>query len=248
MTSRLRSHLRLLPIRARKAVALARTPSHWRAARAGVVAAVEHRKVPLGGPYATVLDVGASRGQFALHATQRYPDARVLCFEPLRTSQDVLRRVLGSRVTIVPTAVGAEPGTAVLHVAAADDSSSLLPIGTRQRTEFPGTHETGRIEVPVTPLSEFLGADLAQPALLKIDVQGLELEVLRGAGDALSRVDTVLVECSFVELYEGQALADDVIVHMAQRGFRLAGVYGLATAQNGEALQSDLLFRNLSSV
>jgi len=208
------------------------------------VPTVEHGKVPLGGPYGTVLDVGASRGQFALHARRRFPTARILCFEPLPTSQDSLRRVLGDQVEVVSAAVGAEPGSASMHVSAADDSSSLLPIGERQRMEFPGTEEASRLDVPVVTLAETLSTAPAEPILLKIDVQGFELDVLRGAGSAIQRVQTVFVECSFVELYEGQALAGEVITYLSGQGFRLAGVHGLVTGQDGEALQADLLFRH----
>lgn len=238
------SYLRLFRLRAVKAVALLRTPAYWPAVRAGVVPSVEHGRVPFGGPFATVLDVGASRGQFALHAQHRYPVARIVCFEPLPISQAILRRVLGDTVEVVPAAVGAEPGTATMHVSAADDSSSLLPIGERQQAEFPGTGEASQLDVPVVTLADTLDTNPTGPILLKIDVQGFELNVLRGAGEKLAKVDTVFVECSFVELYEGQPLADDVITYMATQGFRLAGVHGLVTAHEGEALQADLLFRN----
>lgn len=242
MSASLHSRIRLARVRASKAFALARTPSHWPAVRAGVVPTVEHERAPLGGPYATVLDVGASRGQFALHARHRYPDARIVCFEPLPASQETLRRVLGDRVELRPVAVGAEAGTASMHVSAADDSSSLLPIGERQLAEFPGTQEARQLDVPVVTLDDVIDEGLAGPVLLKIDVQGLELDVLRGAGDALAAVDTIFVECSFVELYEGQALADEVIAFLFSHGFRLAGVHGLATGQGGQTLQADLLF------
>ncbi|MGX6446633.1 FkbM family methyltransferase [Patulibacter sp. S7RM1-6] len=246
MNAALHGRLRLARVRAAKALTLARRPSHWRAVRAGVVPTVEHERVPLGGPYGTVLDVGASRGQFALHARRRFPGARVVCFEPLPSSQDTLRAVLGDRVELRPVAVGAATGTATMHVSAADDSSSLLPIGRRQRAEFPGTHEERRIDVPVVTLSSVLAEGLQGPVLLKIDVQGLELDVLRGAGEALSTaVDAIFVECSFVELYDGQALADEVVAHLLERGFRLVGVHGVATAHDGQALQADFLFRRL---
>ena len=79
--------------------------------------------------------------------------------------------------------------------------------------------------------------------LLKIDVQGLELEVIAGAGSSLGRVDEAYVECSFVELYTGQGLADAVICKMRDAGLRFAGVYGVVRAQNGTCLQADLLFK-----
>jgi hypothetical protein len=130
-----------------------------------------------------------------------------------------------------------------MHVSAKDDSSSLLAIGAQQITTFPGTHEERTTEVTVDVLNTYLDEDLPRPCLLKIDVQGFELEVLRGAGDGLSRVDEVLVEASFVELYTGQALADEVVQYLAEHGLRLVDVLGIVRAVDGTALQADLLFR-----
>jgi hypothetical protein len=129
-----------------------------------------------------------------------------------------------------------------MHVAAEDDSSSLLPIGERQKSEF-GTREISQRQVAVGTLEEYLSPTLPGRVLLKIDVQGCELDVLVGAGDALSLVDEVFAECSFVPLYEGQALADEVICYLRARGFSLVGVFGLTRSSDGECLQADLLFR-----
>jgi hypothetical protein len=97
--------------------------------------------------------------------------------------------------------------------------------------------------VPVARLDELLDpAELAGPCLMKIDVQGFEAEVLRGAAGLLPAVDDVLVECSFVELYEGQPLADDLIAWMRDEGYRLRGFYSLMTDDAGSCLQADLLF------
>ena len=87
---------------------------------------------------------------------------------------------------------------------------------------------------------------VAGACLLKIDVQGLELEVLRGAPRILAQVDEALIEGSFIELYEGQALADDVIALMREAGLRLAGTYGKTTDADGRDVQADFYFRRTS--
>ena len=88
----------------------------------------------------------------------------------------------------------------------------------------------------------FQECDIEGPTLLKIDVQGTELEVLRGGVGLLRRVDCILVECSFVPFYEGQTLADDVVVFLREHGFRLRGVFSLSMSGDGRCLQADLLF------
>lgn len=166
-----------------------------------------------------------------------------MCFEPLPAARAKLRAVLARQnATVYDFALGAVRADMTLHVAGKDDSSSLLPIGQRQREAFPGTGEVGTIEVHVDVLEAYLPLDVVRPCLLKIDVQGGELDVLRGAGESLSQVDEILVEASFVELYEGQPLTTELICYLRDRGFRLADVHGLVRGKGGNALQGDFLF------
>jgi hypothetical protein len=101
------------------------------------------------------------------------------------------------------------------------------------------------VDVEVRALDDVADPAWPSPWLLKIDVQGFELEVLRGGVATLPRVAEVYVECSFFELYEGQALADEVIAFLLASGLRLAGVFNLVRHRN-EAIQADLLFRRLA--
>lgn len=238
---------RLARVRALKLSRLARTPALWPAVRSGVVPSVEHADVPFRTRYGAILDVGASRGQFALFAANRFPDAKLTCFEPLPEPRATLTELLQGRAEVRAVAVGAEAGSADLHVSASDDSSSLLPIGQRQVAEFPGTEETGTITVDVVRLADVLDETFPGPRLLKIDVQGLELEVLKGLGDKIELIDDVFVECSFAELYEGQALADEVVAFLGARRFRLVGINGMTYASDRSAVQADFMFRRIDT-
>ena len=83
-------------------------------------------------------------------------------------------------------ALGEVKRTAQFHVSRRADSSSLLPIGELQSRLFPGTEERGTINVEVVPLDSLEAHwRSASRALLKLDVQGYELNVLRGARQAL---------------------------------------------------------------
>jgi FkbM family methyltransferase len=248
MIKELNAHLLTMRARASKMKYLLLRPRLWRGVvltlPEGVFPSLEHTSVRFGAQFATVLDVGASRGQFALFALARFPDAKLICFEPLPEAQATARKVLAGRnVELHGVALGSAHGETALHVSARDDSSSLLPIGSRQVAAFPGTHEDRTVDVPVDVLSAYLDDQTARPCLLKIDVQGFELDVLRGAGESLNYVDEVFVEASFVELYTGQALASDVICYLAEHDLRLSDIHGLVRAADGTALQADLLFR-----
>jgi FkbM family methyltransferase len=229
--------------RIRKLMRLLGDRRYWKPLSRGVAASVEHNDVPFRRDHRTVLDVGASNGQFALFAEGRFPDARILSFEPLPGPASTLRRVTGERVQVETVALSSAAGSAEINVSARDDSSSLLPIGERQVREFPGTAAQSTATIEVSTLDSAVSDAMTRPCLLKIDVQGLELEVLKGGQAVLGQVDEALVECSFVELYEGQALADEVIAFMLGSGLRLRGIYGTAFSTDDDAIQADLLFR-----
>ena len=231
-----------------KGARLARVPAYRGPLRLGVGAAIEHEPVLrflAADGVRLVLDVGANVGQFALAARHCIPEARIDSFEPLAGPAATFRRVFAGdgRVTLHACALGPEASTAEMHVSAADDSSSLLPIGQRQEAIFPGTGEVGRERVRVATLdSEIAPPDPSDRALLKIDVQGFELPALRGCESLLPLIRWVYVEASFMELYEGQGLAHEVIDHLHGRGFELRGIYLPTYDSHGLAVQGDLLF------
>lgn len=232
----------------RKLGRLLREPAYRAPLRFGVAATVEHESVPFDDDYRTVIDVGAGRGQFSVFALRRFPDARIFGFEPLPASfRTATKAVRGSsRVMLRPQAVGAAAGRAEVFVTADADSSSLRQPTDEQTERFPGTADVDRIEVDVVTLDGALldddQAGIRRPALLKLDLQGGELDALRGAERLLRSIDAVFAECSFVELYEGQALADEVICHLRERRFSLRGLFSPVYGKDGACVQADLLF------
>jgi FkbM family methyltransferase len=228
---------------------LLKSPLWRRALMQGVAATIEHEGLPFRSDYGTVIDVGAHKGQFAVYARHRFPRAALYCFEPLAGPRRKLQQVLadGRPATIVAAAVGSSPGNARINVSRSDDSSSLLAITQQQVTAFPGTDLAGTAETEVVTLDDFFaGKDLSAPVLLKLDVQGFELEALRGAVSLLPRVDSVLVECSFVELYAGQPHFDEILFWLRERGFGLRGG-NITSSRGGAWLQGDFFFENAPS-
>lgn len=222
--------------------------SPWRRAllRHRVAAGVEHRIVLRQlGEIRTVVDIGANRGQFALAARWCFPSTRIVSFEPLLKPVEVYRSVFANdpNATLHEAAIGPRASETTIHISQRDDSSSLLPIAAAQTSLFPGTSEASTAVIMVGPLSVYIGSEaIEEPALLKLDVQGFELQALAGCEDQLEHFAWVYVECSFIELYEGQAFADEVIAWLRERGFRLRGVYNMAYDGEGCAVQADFLF------
>ncbi|WP_210163394.1 FkbM family methyltransferase [Niveispirillum irakense] len=232
---------------ARKLVVLLGNPRYRGALRHGVGATIEHHTaLRMVGTPATILDVGANKGQFSLAARAFFPSARIVAFEPLPDMAERCATIFkgDSAFRVVRAAVGPVAQEMTLHVAGRPDSSSLLPVGEAQARLFPGTRECATLQVPVAPLSSFLEeAEKTGPLLLKIDVQGFELEVLKGAVDILPQVTHAYVEASFIQLYDGQALAADVIAFLDKVGLRLAGIYNLHCDDQGQPVQADFLFQ-----
>lgn len=229
--------------RMRKLVLLLRQRPYRTALRHGVGAAIEHEDVAFSHDFASVIDVGAHHGQFALLALRRFPRAALWCLEPLAEAQAKLRAVLNHRsATVIASAAGRITGERDFHVSQATDSSSLLPILENCTAAFPGTNEAKTLTVPVVALDELFKEPPARPCLLKIDSQGSELDVLRGAEQLLETVDELFVECSFIEFYAGQELISQVIAYLLERRFWLTGVYSVVHDRSGRCLQADLLF------
>ena len=134
----------------------------------------------------------------------------------------------------------------MIYVSRRPDASSLLPIA-KQSEIFPGTELKEERIIPIARLTKYLSSeDVKSPALLKIDVQGYELEVLKGCDPLLSLFRFVYVEASFIELYQGQALAGEVILYLVHRNFRLSGVYNQVTDSTRRPVQADFLFKKIN--
>lgn len=233
-----------------KLAGLIRAPALWGVTTLGVVPALEHRNAFPGRDYRLVIDAGANKGQFAAFAAWRWPQAELVCFEPLSGPRKILNSVLSrcapGRALVRPVALGEEAGDFTIHVATREDSSSMRALGDRQRTLF--SMEEARTEtVSVERLDDALG-DVAmhRPALLKIDVQGFEYELLKGAPRTLDQLDAVYVEVSYVELYEGQKLADDVSALLSEAGFEASFTH-VNHYEDGAPVQADILFERTPS-
>ncbi len=85
--------------------------------------------------------------------------------------------------------------------------------------------------------------------ILKIDVQGAELEVLQGAGDRLDDVSAIVIESPFEQAYEGAAGFDDIYRFLNAKGFRYEGALGqLNSKKTGRVRQEDSVYVRQSKV
>lgn len=232
--------------KAQKAVSMVKHSQYRQGLRFAVAPAVEHeamlRSLP---PVVTIVDVGANRGQFTLVALRFHPGAKITAFEPLPSAGDRFARIFRKNhgVVLHRVALGSRSEDAELNVSAQDDSSSLLPITDLQEATFPGTGLRMLEPVKIKRLDEVLSLEeIPGPALMKVDVQGGDLDVLIGAGELLAAFDFICVEVSFLEFYSGQPMADQVLRFMEESSFTLLGVYNSFLDSRGRSVQADFLF------
>lgn len=218
--------------------------------RHGVAPAIEHAALLRGLPFDFVADVGANRGQFSLLCRRLRPEARIAAFEPLAGPAAVYAAVFSSdsRTRLHNCALGVTRGGMMMNIAGREDCSSLLPIAAAQTDNFPGTGKVAEQAVTIAPLTDFVKpSDLGGHSLLKIDVQGYELEVLKSAEPLLPLLRWIYVECSFTPLYEGQPLERDIVAYLQSRGFKRDGQFNPCyAAKSGSLLQADILFTRVS--
>jgi FkbM family methyltransferase len=195
-----------------------------------------------------VVDVGANVGQYALEARENGYTGPIVSFEPVSACYAALERTAANDPawTCRRLALGSEPGRATIGVSANDGkSSSFLAQRELEISTVATMRYVGEEQVEVTTLdalSREVAGD-ARRALLKLDVQGFELEVLKGAEDFLRYVAVVDCELSLVPLYHGAPTWLEVIDHLDSRGFDLWALEpAYSDWQTGRALELDALF------
>lgn len=185
-----------------------------------------------------VLDVGAAKGYWSQRAGWIFPEARFFLFDPLDESEASLRALSqrDPRFQYFLMALGRERSTLRINVAPDPEASSLL--------EFPGGDQAAQREVPVETVDSLLAsARIPSPDLVKLDVQGYELEVMGGAQSLLGRASVFIVEVSLFEFMPRCPLAHEVVQYFGQRGYRLFDLAGLLRRPFQDDLgQMDLVF------
>ena len=158
-----------------------------------------------------VLDIGANVGAYAVPWAGRCPDVIVHCFEPHPACLARLRRNVelngqGARVQLHALALSDTTGEAVLHAIRADDGNQGL---STLRADILGGAASTPLPVPVCRLDDLLAAETAPIRLIKVDVQGHELEVLRGGRAIIARHrPPIILEHEDVLFASAQAAAE----------------------------------------
>jgi len=162
----------------------------------------------------TVVDIGVASGTPELYTA--FPDSYFLLIEPLNEFESHLKSILKQyNGSYILAAAGASSGQSKFNVHKNHLSGSSL------YSESMGTEADGyEITVPIIRIDDILkDKKLEGPYLIKVDVQGAELEVLEGAQQALTQADVVVLEVSLFEFMKGAPQFFDTVLYMKNHGF-----------------------------
>ncbi len=204
---------------------------------------LEHYNVDL------VFDIGANKGQYATGIMDAGYRHQIVSFEPLSSAHGVIDGLSKKHTnwTVAPRcAIGSKKEEIEINISANSVSSTLLNMLDTHIDGAPESKIIGKEKVQVFPLDE-IGENYAKNCkniFLKIDVQGFEQEVLKGAQNMLDKAKGVEMEISLVPLYENQSwLLPEILDYMSKKGFTMTSIVPAFTDhKTGKVLQCNGIF------
>ena len=190
----------------------------------------------------TVIDVGANKGRAARRFRRLFPQARVHCVEPIPRLCRRLEQwaeTQGGAVEVFELALARAPSEQPLYVHRQSDILSTLAA--------PAPGEAALYEpvrVRVETLDRLTGELSLEPdVLVKLDTEGLDLEVIRGGGETLRRAAAVIVEAAFHpnSAGEGAPTFEDIAGALRDLGYVYRGNVRLG-CRHGTPMLADVLF------
>ncbi|MHB2169145.1 FkbM family methyltransferase [Alsobacter sp. R-9] len=188
----------------------------------------------------TIIDGGANVGEFTRLARRHFPNARFELIEPQPGCRPALAALAATdRVRIHAVALGAGSGLVSMRTDDAGTSTGAQVV----RPDDARTDGT-TVQVQMQTLDTLFrgGADIEPGSFLKLDLQGHEIEALKGARAVLSRIEVILSEVSFYSVGD-EPHVGELVGWLADHGFELHDIVALAARQRDNRLhQGDILF------
>jgi FkbM family methyltransferase len=192
-----------------------------------------------------VYDVGANVGQFGIGLRQRGYNGKIFSFEPVKSAFDALKSAAATdgNWNVLQCAVGSEAGEVWVNVSANTQFSSIKSLSEKAASIDPNSGIVGREKVVCANLDELAASQ--GPTLIKIDTQGFEREVLKGATRALSQAVGVFMELPIIDVYDDSWSFLEAIRTMDELGFVPCQIDPVNhhQADRMAAIEFDCLFR-----
>jgi len=194
----------------------------------------------------TVFDIGANVGQFAQEIRQTLPGAQIYSYEPLKECFNTLTSSFAydSKFQAFNYALGEKSEEITMNKSSYTPSSSLLRMADSHKKLFPHTKDSSPETISVRRLDD-VWAQLkpTKEILIKVDTQGYEDKVIAGGITSFKQARVILIEASFVRLYETQPLFDDIYQKIQSFGFSYHGaLHQKLNPKTGEVIFEDAIF------
>jgi FkbM family methyltransferase len=198
----------------------------------------------------SVIDVGASEGGFATKFRGLFPEAKIYSFEPIpRSFKKLIKKFeLDKNFFAYNMALGNTTGELEFNRNEHIGASSFLEISKLHKDAHPYTQNYSKIKVGVNKLDNiFKPNNLTPNIILKLDVQGYEIEVLKGAEGLLKHIKFIYSEVCFNKLYEKQPLINEIVSFLKEKGFQISGIENISQSiKDGLFLNADAIFTSRS--
>jgi FkbM family methyltransferase len=196
-----------------------------------------------------IIDCGAFEGHLSRLYTKMFPEAIIYAFEPVPETFARLQEssISYPHIKAINQGVGRSTGKTLFYQTAHPGSSSLLPPSSTGLHYYPDLYPiSNQYEVDLTSLNDWWQS-AGHPAIqfIKLDVQGGELDLLKGATELLEKagVELIQTEVMFLGTYARQGLFSEVEIFLRHRGFSLYQFYEVWTHPDGQIAGCDALFR-----
>lgn len=188
----------------------------------------------------TIIDVGANKGQFQKSANYFYPNAKIYSFEPIPELYNKLGKNNYTRITNFNMALGNEVGIQEFNKNEYQHSSSFYEI---DNNNFPSS-KTTKINVEINTLDNIAPKlDLIGTVLLKLDVQGFEMEALRGGKNTLkNHIDYIIIEIGLKKLYNNQPTYTELNKFLNEQNFELVTLLDFNLGIDKSYIEADFLY------
>ena len=196
----------------------------------------------------TILDAGANEGQFALWSRRFFPEASVYSFEPVESTFKRLKCIAKEkpRWDVFQFALSDTcKDRQIFHHINHPSSSSLHESTAVELALFPETQDKILENVSCITLDHWLNnsnISLKEDILLKLDVQGHETCVLKGAKNVLKMTSVVITEVIVGSLYADQARFVDIVYLLSEAGFQFQGVLEHGFDERAAIISLDAVF------
>jgi FkbM family methyltransferase len=167
----------------------------------------------------SLLDIGANRAEWSSMFLEVYPGAHCYLVEPLQECESHLKKFVSrnkdSRYFLC--AAGSENTETIITIWDDLYGSSLLPNADKNKLQ-----QGKQRVIEVKKVNDLIRDNgIPVPQIVKIDVQGFELEVLKGAGDLLGKTEIFILEVSLFSFDDVPGMPEfyDVVHFMHQKGY-----------------------------